>query len=114
MGPIVPAQLDLQRDKGLSVRWSDGTESFYPIAYLRVHSPSAEMRELRREMAKNPLAVLPAGMFGGGELRATSGELVGNYAIRIDFSDGHHTGIYTWEYLREIDPGRGGGGDETG
>jgi DUF971 family protein len=34
-----------------------------------------------------------------------SAEMVGNYALRIRFSDGHDTGIYTWSYLREIDPG---------
>lgn len=34
-----------------------------------------------------------------------SAELVGNYALRIAFSDGHRTGIYSWRYLREIDPG---------
>ena len=35
---------------------------------------------------------------------AESAELVGNYAIKIRFSDGHDTGLYSWTYLREIDP----------
>ncbi|QYU68141.1 DUF971 domain-containing protein [Leptolyngbya sp. 15MV] len=95
--------LDLQRDVGLTVTWADGKRSFYPIAYLRRMSPSADARDLRDKIAKNPLTVLPSG--GGVPLSAIGAELVGNYAIRIRFSDGHHTGLYSWAYLRQIDPG---------
>ncbi|MCA9304661.1 MAG: DUF971 domain-containing protein [Phycisphaerales bacterium] len=103
-GANIPANLDLKKDHSLSVQWSDGTESVYPIAYLRKMSPSAEMRELRKEMNTNPLTILPGSMGSGGVVTATGAELVGNYAIRIEFSDGHKTGLYTWDYLREIDP----------
>ena len=41
-------------------------------------------------------------------LMATDAELVGNYAVRIRFSDGHDTGLYSWPYLRQIDPNDGG------
>lgn len=101
---ITPEHLDLKKDSGLSVRWSDGVESFYPIAYLRKMSPSAEMRELRKQMNSNPLTILPEGMSGSTEIVATDAEMVGNYALKIVFSDGHSTGIYSWSYLREIDP----------
>ncbi len=100
-----PRSLDLKKDSGLAVEWMDGRRSFYPIAYLRRMSPSAEARQMREELAKNPLTVLPAGS-RSGPLVAVDAELVGNYAIKIRFSDGHETGIYSWEYLREIDPGR--------
>jgi DUF971 family protein len=100
---IKPLHLDLKKDRGLTVHWSDGRESFYPIVYLRRMSPSAEARELRDQMAKNPLTVLPSRP-AGGALTAIDAEMVGNYAIRIRFSDGHSTGIYSWAYLREIDP----------
>jgi DUF971 family protein len=103
-----PAHLDLQKDKGLTVRWSDGTTSFYPITYLRRMSPSADAKMLREEMARNPLTVLPSkggGASGGGPLTAVGATLVGNYALKIAFSDGHDTGIFSWEYLRQIDPG---------
>ena len=73
-----------------------------PIAYLRRMSPSADAKQLREEMERNPLTVLPAST-GSGPLTATGADLVGNYAIRIVFSDGHDTGIYSWDYLREID-----------
>lgn len=97
-----PRKLDLQKERGLAVEWDDGTTSFFPIAYLRKMSPSAEQRELRKELEANPLAVLPASFGRGGALVAESAELVGNYAIRIRFSDGHHTGIYSWGYLRRL------------
>lgn len=107
---FAPNNLDLKKSESLTVEWEDGSVSVYPIAYLRKMSPSAEARKLREELAKNPLTVLPStpkrGGASEGPLSATSAELVGNYAIRIRFSDGHDTGIYSWEYLREIDPDR--------
>ena len=106
---FTPVNLELDRARGLTVRWADCTESFYPIDYLRRMSPSAEARTLRQEMARNPLTVLPSAPAGGGAaLRAIEAQLVGNYAIRIQFSDGHNTGIYSWDYLRQIDPARPG------
>ena len=102
-----PVKIDLKKDRGLTVEWADGSTSYFSIAYLRRMSPSAEMRQLREEQAKNPLTVLPpsaAKAASGGPLTALGAEMVGNYAIRIKFSDGHDTGIYSWGYLREIDP----------
>ncbi len=99
-----PEHLDLKKDQGLTITWTDGTVSFYAVDYLRKMSPSADQRELREEMARNPLTVLP-GTGSDGPLQAIGAELVGKYAVRIRFSDGHDTGIYSWNYLREIDPG---------
>lgn len=99
-----PQHLDLEREKALTITWPEGHTSVYPIAYLRRHSPSAETKALLEEQARNPLTVLPASAIHDGPLVAESAELVGNYALRIRFSDGHDTGIYTWQYLREIDP----------
>ena len=100
-----PRHIDLQRDRHLVITWDDDRVSTYPIAHLRRMSPSADAKELRKQLEANPLAVLPATSGGGaGPLRAERAELVGNYALRITFSDGHSTGIYSWDYLREIDP----------
>ena len=103
--------LDLKRDRGLTVQWSDGTTSYYSIAYLRRMSPSVEAKVLREELARNPLTVLPASS-GLGPLTAIDAELVGQYAVRIRFSDGHDTGIFSWGYLREIDPQRSSRSDQ--
>lgn len=101
-----PASIELDRDAGLTIAWSDGVVSRYPIAHLRRFSPAADARLLREAMKKNPLTVLPASRSAGASkpLRAEAVEPVGAYAIRIRFSDGHSTGLYTWEYLRSIDP----------
>ena len=98
-----PQHLDLKKDSALTIVWQDKCESVYPIPYLRRLSPSADMRELRKSMKKNPLTILPSSG-GAGEVTAVDAELIGNYAIKITFSDGHATGLYTWDYLREIDP----------
>ena len=99
--------MDLKKDRGLTIQWDDGGSSYYSIAYLRRMSPSAEARQMREQLEKNRLTVLPAAKGGGAPLVAVDAELVGNYAIKIKFSDGHETGLYTWEYLREIDPADG-------
>jgi DUF971 family protein len=96
-----PKSIDLKKDRGLTIEWPDGSTSYYSISYLRRMSPSADVKQLREEMQKNPLTVLPPGL--SGPLVAVDAELVGHYAIRIRFSDGHDTGIYSWRYLREID-----------
>lgn len=106
-----PTRIDLKKDRGLTVEWADGSTSYFSIAYLRRMSPSAEARDLRERMASNPLTVLPVTP-QTGPLTARSAELVGNYALRIRFSDGHDTGIYSWEYLRNIDPARRQGESE--
>lgn len=98
-----PRHIHLNREEGLTVEWQDGEQSFFPLRYLRRMSPSAESKALREELERNPLTVLPAGG-ESGPLRAIDAELVGHYAIRIRFSDGHDTGIYSWAYLRQIDP----------
>ena len=110
----VPTAIDLKKDRGLTIAWADGSGSYYPIAYLRRMSPSADVRQLREEIERNPLVVLPSPKGRGGELVATGAELVGNYAIKIIFSDGHDTGIYSWAYLREIDPATKGERERVG
>ena len=98
-----PSRIDLKKDRGLTIEWAHGGTSYYTISYLRRMSPSADARTLREQLAKNPLTVLP-NTTTSGPLTALSAELVGNYALKITFSDGHDTGIYSWDYLQEIDP----------
>ena len=97
-----PRALHLDRQRGLHVTFHDGTVAFLSLARLRRMSPSADARTEREAMAKNPLHVLSPRQAAGGPLTATTAELVGNYAVRIRFSDGHDTGLYAWKLLREL------------
>jgi DUF971 family protein len=99
---VTPTNIDLKKDKGLTIAWDDGSTSYVSVARLRKMSPSADMRELRGQMQSNPLTVLPASASRSGPLTVTHAQVVGNYALRLTFSDGHSTGVYTWEYLREL------------
>lgn len=101
-----PTHIDLDRERGLTISWSDGSAAFLGASVLRRESPSADARELRAAMARNPFTVLPASQ-SSGPLRIDSVEPVGHYALRIRFSDGHDTGIYTWRFLRALSDKQG-------
>lgn len=92
--------------EGVEITWSDGHTSRYQFTYLRDLCPCALCNDEREKKAH-----LKGSMDGGALLpmfkpRATAkaANAVGNYAIHIDFTDGHSTGIYSYEYLREICP----------
>jgi DUF971 family protein len=84
----------------LDVRWRDGHESVYPLKYLRGECPCASCRTEREEARNNPLRVIS----GRTSAVIKDVEPVGRYGMRITWEDGHSTGIYTFEYLREICP----------
>jgi DUF971 family protein len=90
-----PTELRLDKDKRiLTVSFDDGKSFKIPAELLRVLSPSAEVQGHSPEQR-----VTVAGKRNVGIARL---EPVGNYAVRIMFTDGHDTGLYVWEYLREI------------
>ena len=97
-----PTRLNLKKDEKLEIDWQDGRKSVYKIAYLRALCPCAQCKAQREEQKKSKslLRVLPGNH--SLPLAAKSAELVGNYALRIDWSDQHGSGIYSFEYLRDI------------
>ena len=80
----------------LRIRWKDGGVSDYQPRYLRLSCPCAGCVD---EMTGRPL-VDPGRI--PMDVHPLSIEYVGEYALRFDWSDGHRTGIYPWDYLREI------------
>lgn len=101
---IIPVHLDLKKEEKLTIRWQDGTESVYPISYLRTMCPCAMCKTVREEQAvKKPLLQILPGNFTESP-RAVGAEMVGNYALKIEWSDGHSSGIYSFRYLRDIAP----------
>ena len=92
-----PVEIRLkQAEKALEVDFDDGAKFRYPAELLRVESPSAEV------MGHGPgQKTIVAGRRHVGILAL---EPVGNYAIRINWSDGHNTGLYSWEHLAHLCP----------
>jgi DUF971 family protein len=90
-----PTEIRLRtRSRVLEVAFDDGARFELPFEYLRVHSPSAEVR------GHGPGQ--EALQLGKHDVGVRSVDPVGNYALRIAFDDGHDTGLYTWGYLHEL------------
>lgn len=100
--PPTPLKLSLKRDRDLTVTWNDGSTAVYPIQYLRARCPCASCKTLREQMSKSRLTVLPNAP--SGPVQVLGAEMVGNYALQIQWSDNHASGIYSFSYLREIAP----------
>jgi DUF971 family protein len=107
-----PSKLDLKRDEKLEILWQDGQRSVYSLSYLRSMCPCAVCKMVREgrdphdispTVTKKPLLTILPGNYAQ-PLTVVKAELVGNYAIRIDWSDDHGSGIYSFEYLRGISP----------
>ena len=104
-----PTRLHLKRDERLEVDWQDGRKCVYTIEYLRSMCPCAQCRTVREgdphrisvTPQKKPLLTILPGNYAK-PLAAVAAELVGNYALRIDWSDEHGSGIYSFQYLRDI------------
>lgn len=102
----IPRRIDLKRDEKLEIQWQDGQVSTYSISSLRSRCPCAACKTVRQESsAKKPLLQILPGNYAT-PLSALSAELVGNYALKIEWSDSHGSGIYSFEYLREIASGQ--------
>lgn len=98
---IQPENIQVIGDE-VAIKWSDGSEDFYPMEYLRLHSPSAENVGEKDLLGQQ---------YGGSDQKAYPGvrvkkwEPVGGYAIQFYFSDGHNTGLFGYDYLKKIAPG---------
>lgn len=97
-----PVNLQLAGEKVLRIEWSDGELREYSIRELRDRCPCATCREKRlaAPALSTSLPILSAAETR--PLRIVGMKPVGNYAYSIEFSDGHDTGIYTLEHLREL------------
>ena len=83
-----------KQSRVLEVAFDDGRTFALPFEYLRVYSPSAEVRG--HGPGQETLQL------GKHEVQVVHVEPIGNYAVRLDFDDGHNTGLYTWAYLHEL------------
>jgi DUF971 family protein len=81
-----------KKENHLCITFDDGIIRDLPAKFLREKSPSAEMRGHGGVKPASPASIDP-------NVQITSLDPVGNYAVRITFSDGHDTGLFTWDYL---------------
>ena len=95
MSVPVATEIRLRRaSRVLEVTFTDGSRFELPFEYLRVHSPSAEVKghgpgQEVRVLGKEKVAIAAI-------------EPLGQYAVKLVFDDGHDTGLYTWKYLHEL------------
>lgn len=92
---MTPTDIKLIQSRNvLRIIYSNQEQHELSAEYLRVHSPSAEVR--------GHGAAEPKLVFGKAGVRMRSINPVGHYALKITFDDGHDTGLYTWQYLYEL------------
>ena len=93
---IEPRQIIEESDSEISILWSDETENRYDAAYLRRACPCAGcVNEWTGEKILKPEAV-------PDNLSFSSISIVGRYALNFHFSDGHQTGIYSFQFLKQL------------
>ena len=98
-----PTNLQLTDGNRLLIEWSDGVSLAYQVSTLRDQCPCATCREKRRTQDSSPPALLPViSPEEARPLTIVAMNPVGNYAYSIHFSDGHNTGIFSLEMLREV------------
>lgn len=97
LSPSTPRPTDIrlhQASRKLEVVFDDGAHFHLPCEFLRVYSPSAEVRG--HGAGQEVLQV------GKEDVNIVDIEPVGQYAVKLSFSDGHNTGLYSWDYLYDI------------
>jgi DUF971 family protein len=105
-----PEHIAISKSKGVKIDWKDGHHSDYSLAYLRDECPCATCTGAH---GTEPQKTNYAGEEASSKelfpmykptLKMLSVEEVGGYAVRISWSDGHNTGIYSFDHFRRICP----------
>jgi len=92
---LIPTDIKLRKKSAtLDLQYADGTSLSLSAEFLRIHSPSAEVRGHGK--GQETLQV------GKRHVQMQNIEPVGNYAIKLSFDDGHDSGIYSWSYLHQL------------
>lgn len=102
---VYPTNLQIVEPDQLEIQWSDGEVRRYRFSELRDSCPCATCREQRRAEDQQPADPLQLNVLSPSEaqpLRIESMAPVGNYAYSIKFTDGHDSGIFTLELLRDL------------
>ena len=99
---VYPTKIERSGDRQLAIEWSDGRTLRYTVRALRDACPCATCREKRRAPPPPPSQLTVLSPAEARPLEVAGMRPVGDYAYNVAFSDGHDTGIFTFELLREI------------
>jgi DUF971 family protein len=98
-----PEHIAISKSKGIKIDWKDGHHSEYGVTYLRDKCPCASCTGAHGTPPRQPESDNPFQMYKP-VLKMLGVEPVGAYAIRINWSDGHSSGIYSYDHFRNICP----------
>ncbi|MFQ5823925.1 MAG: gamma-butyrobetaine hydroxylase-like domain-containing protein [bacterium] len=99
---MYPVDVKKAGNNRLAVVWDDGHESIYTMDQLRKKCPCASCRTARETQQSNPLRVLAPQELIPKNIELKEAEVVGRYALQFRWSDGHHEGIYSFDFLRQL------------
>jgi DUF971 family protein len=97
-----PVTIEVERQAALRICWGSGDVSAVPLEVLRQACPCAACRTAREEASRTSLPIVPAADEQTEMSRVADVTLVGHYALRIRWGDGHETGIYDFRLLRAL------------
>jgi DUF971 family protein len=100
-------KIHVKTGAGVDITWADGHSSHFDFAYLREQCPCAtcnDERGKKEAMPSTNLLSSPLLPMYKPKPRAQGANQVGNYAVQISFTDGHSTGIFSYDYLRTLCP----------
>jgi DUF971 family protein len=102
-------KVHIKTGAGVDITWADGHASHYDFAYLREECPCATCNDERGKKEAFAAAAPGSNAFPALPMfkpkpSAQAATVVGNYAVQISFTDGHSTGIYSYDHLRNICP----------
>lgn len=104
MSEVIPTNITAKRASGqLLIEWSDGEKCLYPFGLLRNACPCAQCRGGHENMKSEPdeeVFLIP--LMDVKATKMKNLEAVGNYALNIEWEDGHKYGIYNWHYLQAL------------
>lgn len=102
-----PLEIEVVRDQNVRIRWSDGLCSVIPLAKLRSACPCAACGAERESAQRQRLPIVPGSAAQEAMAIVNDAELVGRYALRITWKDGHDGGIYDFALLRSLSRAEG-------
>ena len=104
-----PKQIKISEKTNLYIKWDDDSESLIPLKYLRDECPCASCKG--ETVLLKTYIPAKAGELSQEAYKVKNIQQVGGYAVQLTWGDGHSTGIYTWEYLKQLsgdqDSGKG-------